>query len=339
MLEPASTNLVTYSEDFSNAYWTKSGLGVTSGFISPDGTLNAYKMVKDTNTGTGFLRASGFSQLATENITLSIYAKAGENNSVILYEDYSDDGVIFNLKTGTITAYRGTPVSSSMELLTNGFYKLNLTVFPNYTISQYKVIAIDNSGSLTAAGDGTSGVYIFGAQLEVLSYATSYIPTLSGAIQTRAAESCDLTPPSGVIGQAEGTVYWEINVKTTVASGNENILNIDAGAFGNTIYFIKSASGNLVGEMFTSSSLQASFTKIAITEGVHKMAMGYANNNTAFFVDGTQIGTTDTSCTVPTTNRIQLGNGVLGSSDCLLNDLRLYKTRLTNAQLQTLTTI
>ena len=69
------------------------------------------------------------------------------------------------------------------------------------------------------------------------------------------------------------------------------------------------------------------------------MAMAYANNNTAFFVDGVQVGVTDTSCTIPATNRIQLGQGLLGASDCLSNDLKLYNTRLTNAELQQLTTI
>ena len=91
--------------------------------------------------------------------------------------------------------------------------------------------------------------------------------------------------------------------------------------------------------MYVSSSLQASFTKTNITKGVHKMAMGYANNNTAFFVDGVQVSTTDTSCTVPLMSRIQLGNGALGVSDCLSNNLKLYNTRLSNSELAALTTI
>jgi hypothetical protein len=69
------------------------------------------------------------------------------------------------------------------------------------------------------------------------------------------------------------------------------------------------------------------------------MAIGYANNNTAFFINGTQVGTTDTTCSVPAMSRLQMGNTIFGPSDGKVNQVTLFKTRLTNAELASLTTI
>ena len=91
--------------------------------------------------------------------------------------------------------------------------------------------------------------------------------------------------------------------------------------------------------MYVSGVTQASMTKFSITAGVHKCALAYANNNTAFFVDGVQVGSTDTSCSVPATSRIQMGATALSTDTSWTKQLLLFKTRLTNAQLSELTTI
>ena len=99
----------------------------------------------------------------------------------------------------------------------------------------------------------------------------------------------------------------------------------------------KTSGALFVAEVYDNGVLQASFTKSGITAGIHKLAIGYANNNTAFFVDGVQVGTTDTSCSVPTMSRIQLGQNVFGPSTDKTAQVLLFPTRLSNADLAALT--
>jgi hypothetical protein len=191
-------------------------------------------------------------------------------------------------------------------------------------------------GGATYTGNGTSGAYFYGFQIEVGAYATSYIPTL-GAASTRGVDACGKTGISSLIGQTEGVIFWDIQVD--IASGTESVLNLDAGSFSNTIYLIKGSLGTVGAEMYASSILQSTFTLSSITAGRYKMAIGYANNNTAFFVNGVQVGTTDTSCSVPAMSRLQMGNTVFGASDGNVNQLILFPTRLSNAELAQLTTL
>jgi hypothetical protein len=158
-----------------------------------------------------------------------------------------------------------------------------------------------------------------------------------GASVTRVADAASKTGISSLIGQTEGTIFWEFAVDTPSATGHEGILNLDGGSFGNTIYIFKSSNALIVADVFVSSVNQATFTKSTITAGTYKCALGYANNNTAFFINGVQVGTTDTSCSVPAMSRIQLGNGVLGPSTDKTAQVLLFPTRLTNSQLAELT--
>ncbi len=334
-LEPQRTNLVLQSESFIGWDIGSSITLTNNSTTSPDGTQNAAKIEYDGGVGYTNFRV----QYAAAVGVFSIYAKKGNWRYLGIRNNDGSSHSVWDFDTETFSNVQ-TNHTMSFDKLGDGWYRISDYVSVD-TASAYRGVAItDATGAETnPLAPAGSYVYIWGGQGEnSASYPTSYIPT-QGSTVTRVVDTCSQTPPSGIIGQTEGTVYWEINVKTTVASGNENILNIDGGSFGNTIYFIKSATGNLIGEMYAASVVQASFTKIAITEGVHKMAIGYANNNTAFFVDGVQIGATDTSCTVPAANRIQLGQGVLGASDCLSNDLKLYNTRLSNSELATLTTL
>ena len=83
LLEPSRSNLVTYSEDFSNAYWSKSGSSITSdSVISPDGTLNADKLVENSDTVEHFLRRSLSNP--TGFYFWSVFVKADERKYVVL---------------------------------------------------------------------------------------------------------------------------------------------------------------------------------------------------------------------------------------------------------------
>jgi hypothetical protein len=332
LLEKQSTNLALYSEDFSSG-WTQANITVTANnTTSPDGTQNADKIQA---SGSGSVSHSVRQFISTTSgsvYALSLYAKKGTTDWIMIRHDNGGTLNYFNLNTGT----KGTAdASATITSVGNGWYRI--VVYHTGTGSNGPEIYIatsDGGNEFTASGQN---IYIWGAQYEASSYPTSYIPTTS-ASATRVADACYKTGISSLIGQTEGVLFWDIEVETLSASGNENILNVDSGSFGNTMYLIKTATGGVVAEIYVSNVAQCLFSYSLPSVGRYKMALAYKANDFALYVNGVSRGT-DSSGSVPTCSRLQLGNGVLGPSDGKTNQAVLFKTRLTNAELASLTTI
>ena len=174
LLEPQSTNLVTYSEDFSNSYWTKTGASLSSSFASPSGDLSAFKLVEDTSTGNHNVYSGTINVTLGSTYTLSLYVKKGERSRFRLDGGYrlSLDAT-FDLNTLAVTG------NGTIESFSDGWYKLSATGIGEVSSAGTNIhfYILNDSGVQSYEGDGTSGLYIWGAMLEQQSYATSYIPT------------------------------------------------------------------------------------------------------------------------------------------------------------------
>jgi hypothetical protein len=350
LLEPQRTNLNIFSEDFSNATWDKLNV-VTTNYInqvvSPDGYTNADLAIPNTTSDSyhGFQLGSGRPSLTAGTVyTYSIFAKANGYSKIRVQNFSAGVRAQFDLSTGTLINQSGT-TSTFITPYGNGWYRVGFTYTQATTVSAYWNILVvsndDNTGSAPVAwaGNGTSSVAFWGSTIEAGAYATSYIPTLGTSV-TRVADAASKTSASALIGQTEGTIFWELDIQIPTATALEASVNVDDGSgFGNTIYLYKSGAATIVAEMYVSSVAQASFSKSSITAGTYKCALAYANNNTAFFVNGVQVGSTDTSCSVPATSRIQMGQTAISNDTSLTKQLLLFKTRLTNAQLAELTTL
>ena len=343
LVEPQRTNVYTYSSSFDNAVWANGNATATANTtISPDGTQNADSIFEQ-SVNDYQIRGQLYSMTNGQAYTYTIYVKANTRN---YFRILVGNGILLNFQSAYFDLVNGVTTStslitSSMENVGNGWYRCTATFTCNNTGTD--AIYFGSSPNMTTGysifvGNPSNGIYAWGAQLEAGSYATSYIPTTSASV-TRNADVISKTGISSLIGQTEGTIFWDIYVDTPSASLHEDLFNMDAGSYGNTIYLIKSASATFTGEMYVSNVQQATFTKTGITAGRHKIAFAYANNNTAMFFDGVQVGSTDTSCSVPATSRIQLGNGVFGPSTGWTNTAAIFKTRLTNTQLAELTTL
>jgi hypothetical protein len=346
LLEPSRTNLITQSEAFDNVYWTTIGASATSGFISPDGTNNAYKLVEDTSTGEHIIYKVSIGYTSGSTLSYSFFAKKGERNVIQTFNfiggGYSN-GANFDLSTGIVS--NEISGSGKMLELNNGWYRCEFTSLATVGQSSTNVAfrILNDADENNYTGDGTSGVYIYGAQLEEGSYATSYIPT-SGSAVTRVADTCNNGGNEQVINSTEGVLYLEGKVKTDAIFA-ANCIAISDGTDANRLSIIMYGNINSIrASMNVGGVSQFDFNLSSgyIQEQYYKIAVSYKANDCKIFINGVKI-LTDTSATMPsleTFDRLNLDLGQ-GLYDFYGNvkDAKIYNTALTDAQLKALTQV
>jgi hypothetical protein len=343
LLEPQRTNVVTYSEQFNNAAWIKLNGTVTANTaVSPDGYTNADKFVPNTTLGVHVLRSNLFNQSATASHSWFVKAD-GYSKIAVRESELVGNYASFNLSTGALIS---TNQTGSIISYGNGWYRCTLVDTTTGVNAQASIIVLPDSYTngdplINWSGDGTKGVLAYGCQVELGAYATSYIPTLGAAV-TRGADASTTASVPSLIGQTEGTMFFEFN-RTNIFEAAffmlSNLVGTTPNAYQNSFYFLQQANGTMVVEVYISAVPQVLFTVAALSVGTHKMALAYKANDFALYVDGVQLGT-DTSGSVPTTNFLSIGGAVDGGPQKqAVNQALLFPTRLTNAELATLTTI
>jgi hypothetical protein len=190
------------------------------------------------------------------------------------------------------------------------------------------------------AGDGTSGILLYGAQVETGSVATSYIPTTTAPI-TRNADVINLSGAvSGCIGQTEGTIYAEVDVSKLLGATARPIFAIETGTSRVQLFFT-GLSANTIRALVRETNVTKYDARTTITTtGIIKLAIAYKSLDTAFYVNGVQITNVLTNLSF---GSIAFSDVLLGNADAnFLNDrirsAAIYTTRLTNAELAALTT-
>jgi hypothetical protein len=326
LVEPQRTNLATYSEQFDNVVWGKFLTTITPNTItSPSGIQNADTFESSSNSS-GVLFINSF--VTSGDKTFSIYAKKGNNDIIdIGFTDITDFSAKFNLTSGTLVS-QTSGLTSTITSVGNEWYRLTISK----NITTLSNLFIINSTSLI-----NKTIYLWGAQLEAGSYATSYIPTTSASV-TRNADVISKTGISSLIGQTEGTMFLDFYYNGESKDFVPLNLYDNAGSNHISIYIEPSKvmyfnwSGSSGGILYSTT----------LTKGRYKVAGGYINNNFVMYVNGNLIGT-DSAGIVPTCNMINLSNfgnsGVSFKEQVEINTVALWKTRLTNIQLAQLTTI
>jgi hypothetical protein len=316
LIEKVRTNIVLQSNTF-NTTWVNTNSTETSGQAGYDGTNNAWLL--DKSGASGQLNQS----VSTSGLnTFSVYAKAGTSNFLRLTPF---DDSFFDLANGIAYASGATTISANIVSVGNGWYRCTITATSG-TETDIRVLFYAST---------SDSVYLYGAQLEQASYATSYIPTL-GASVTRVADVASKTGISSLIGQTEGTLFLDANISNLSEARRGIVLYADA----NNYITLRITSTNLLQFLvFASGAIQASIT-IANPQGNVKMALAYKANDFAAYLNGTLVGT-DTSGSVPATSEFYLGVDPSGVNQLAggINQVLLFKTRLTNDQLAELTSL
>jgi hypothetical protein len=339
LLEPASTNLIPYSEDFSNAYWLIQNASVTlNNTISPDGNLNATKLIEDSSNSTHrALTASGLTLSGT--VSFSVFVKKGERNWIRLTNN-NIAGAFFDLENGVVGTI-DAGFTAKIENYSNGWYKCSMsaTAVANERLIIYT--SIDGT-TTTYQGNGTSGVYIYGAQIEENSYTTSYIKTV-GTAQTRVADTASGSGNSTVINSSEGVLYAEIKGFENDLSGryisisdgtSNNSIRIYYYSDGGTVFFRKNVNGAGVVTLSTGTINKNELTKMAIR---------YDSTSFDIFSNGVKIltGLDSNSFPINTLNEINFTNSDGAGSPFYgkAKSVQVYTTALSDAELISLTTI
>jgi len=329
LLEPSRTNSLGQSEYF-DGYYAKFATGITydtntSETTSPEGLYNATKLISSTNNE----QQAIYKGYVISTPTLTCYAKAGEFDTFTLKLSGSAS-CNFTLTGSGSTGYNTNLLAKSIEPVGNGWYRCSISTTAN---SVYAWIAI-TGGNLQ--GDGTSGIYIYGAQLEQGSYPTSYIPNHSGGSVTRGAEGQTYSGFSSLIGQAEGTLFLDIDGHspngTELFSLNRSTTNAIFLDANNDVYRII---------LYADSVSSTTFTSVANTDRI-KIAIAYQSNNFAIYANGLQVATNNTWTWTPNiiidTLNFSVGGYVNSKNSSKFNQVVLFKERLSNADLETLTT-
>lgn len=341
LIEEARTNSITYSDDWSNAAWVKSGATVTANATaSPDGTVNADKVVETATTAPHavyqvFTYGAGLVYAAT------VYAKKAERNWIYVGADTAAaEAVFFDLDTGTVGS-QGTGYVGSITNAGNGWYRCTVIITQSTALPpNFLVVGLASANNTPSyAGNGTSGVYLYGAQLEAGSFATSYIPTVASTV-TRNADVATMTGTnfSSWYNQSEGTFAVQATsaIVNTTTRSVATILN--SGTPANCMRVILSLQRQF--NASNSGATQADLDGGDPVSGANtKIAAAYAVNNFALSLNGGAV-VTDVTGTVPTVNTLTFGANEFDASrlNGHIRTFVYFSPRLPNDRLVALST-
>jgi hypothetical protein len=315
LLELTSTNLAIYSQDFSPHYWSVFDVSKSANSVlSPDGTLNGTRLTALSGTNRAFQQLVIVSADPINNrvFTGSIYIKSSSVTSCFL-------------RVGSATSNNAITISNEWQR-----FEAQYTLGATFTAVRLGVV-LNNEGDEVDVAFG---------QVEEKPYATSYIPTTSGT-QSRSFDSASKDGLSSYISSTAGVLYAEFAALTNELNGSiYKVLTLNVGT-------TSGANGVLLGfnatyQIYSSVGGQfiTSYTPTDATD-FHKVAVKYEDNNTKLFVNGVQVGSTNTTTTIPSgLSRLGFDSGGGGSRfHVKVRDVRVYNTALTDLELQTLTTI
>ena len=275
LLEPTSTNLNRYSNSLNPI---NGGSVSLNNAISPDGTLNATKLIfgTDTNDGATF-NVGGSSCVSSTVYTFSFYAK-----SIV------GDGR-FNLRIDT---------NSQALLVDENFTATSEWVRYTHTFTSDSSATSFGSNSRYRKLTSNNEILFYGMQLEQLGYATSLIPTLTGSTETRATETANGAGSAELINSTEGVLYAEI--AALVNSGLVRYLGLSDGSNNNRVVILNDGTANRIRAIVSSGGTKYAdlFYNVTDVTDFHKVAVKYKANDFALWIDGVERAT-DTSGSAP----------------------------------------
>jgi hypothetical protein len=357
LVETSRTNLLIWSEDFNT--WGKSNVTVQQNVaISPDGSRTADKIIETASGASNTKFFNTFPTVAANtNYTFSIFLKAEELKYIIVYygqpsSPFTRIGIRVNLLDGSFTnADVGTPTSVTtkrVDYFGNGWYRVQIGgIFDTTTTLAYLELRFQDKTGTTVSyqGDGITGVYAWGAQLEAGRFATSYIPTQASG-RTRFSDFAEITGKNFSDfynpRQDEGTIFTNAKTFAILAGGSDAVFvgDINTNPIGQAYIDIIRYQPTLRSVMNISNTVSTSVIVSNLSSGKnYKSVHAFKPRNSILVVDGSIIGINNSVSAIPSgLNSLEIGKHKNGFYlNGTINRLTYWPKRLPNEQLQALT--
>jgi uncharacterized protein with GYD domain len=333
LLEPQRTNSLTYSEQFDNAAWVK----VTNPTItanattSPDGTTNADKLIPSTSVGR---QAVSQNNSSTGAVSMSVYAKKGEYDIVQLTDSRNPTAFAnFDLTNGVLGSV--SDFTATIASVGSGWYRCSISYNYTLSLSAFRISVQQLATSVRLpewAGNGTDGIYIWGAQLEAGSYPTSYIPTTTTAV-TRVKDSASKDSLS-VFGTNVGSLF--VDAEGPYYDGDAGYLfdlsdNVNSSI--NRFGVYSANSTNLT--LFTNASLNFA----ASVTARKKIAVIWNGTNTKLYLNGVKVLDFTYANANPTSINLNSRYNESQYGNSKFNQVLAFPTALSDTDAITLTTL
>lgn len=322
---PTRMNLLTYSQDFSQAVWSKSGTSIGAAVIAPDGTSTAYPLIENSSNSQHGLVRSAITVVAGSPVTFDVFLKASTRRyAMVRVNDNASNSnaasVVVDLQTMTIvgaaTAYGTfTAASAVLKQYSNG-WRCELTVTSPVTSVNVKV-EMSNNGSRAAdgqsisyLGDGASNFSVWNPQLEQAAFASPPIVTAGAA----ATVNGNMQVKSGLGTQLATGIAGLIQLDALTPMLSKKILTISDGTLNNRIHIEYGAGNNTPRfQQVIAGAVQAASALSAGVSGVFTAAFVFTNGFQGLHVVGGAEITTAQA--YPVVDRLTLGGNGANLND------------------------
>ena len=242
----------------------------------------------------------------------------------------------FNLVSGTV---QSTSLgSASIEDFGGGWYRCTVVGQAAASSSTNINFRLVNGTVSTYSGDDSSGLYLWGAQREIGSYATSYIPT-SGSTETRQADVCNGSGNSETFNDSEGVLFAEI--AAIANDGTTRRISLSDSSTSDRLVIGYLSTNNQFQLLINSNSSDSAFAFIGVPSVLdfNKVAIKNKQNDFAFWINGVEVSTDSLGNTPIGLSELAFDDGV-GGNDFYgkVKELSVFNEALTDEQLQLLTT-
>jgi len=333
LIEPQETNILNYSEEFDNPFWFKGAVGGVANpivtpnqAVAPNGTLTA-DQVDFPSIGSGQVSIIfvPFSTATTENYTQSFYIK-GLLGTEVIWITYTTDGVNFLTKACNLTI---------------GWQRFDLTLL-NFVGGNNIVIGVDTRDPLQTARPAQT-IFLWGGQLELNTYATSYIKTVASTV-TRNFDKIGKAEITSLLNASEGTFYIEVAALNTT-DAETRIFNLNDGDANNSYVSIQfQTNGDIRFDLRSGVNISRRTVAGANITNFNKLAVSWGPLGIFGYINGSSYFVPTVAGTIPAIplalTRIYFNRFASGSiANSRLKESLVFKTALTNAECISLTTL
>jgi len=355
LIEEQRTNLLVSSNDFRTAGegnpvsgWTEGAVvaeqNVSANVVGPDGVANSASTITWIAPSAGNTRYQGVAKTAGVTVTCSVFLKAGSTQYTSLQNFLSgvanrDGYIVVDWNALTVTAQGGDAanMTGSITAVGGGWYRVTATHVDTQsnTNVRWSIAPTQSNGTTVIAGT----VILYGAEIEVGAFVTSYIPTTTTAL-TRNADVASMTGAnfSSWFNASAGSLLTQFSIPAQSAA--TSIATIGDSTASERIIITTQTSRAGTGLRVVDGGVDQCDINLtaSFSAGQSMRTIGaYAANDFAVCQNGGSVGT-DTSGTLPTVTALYIGqNGVSAATNSHIQRIAYYPTRLPNATLQALT--